>query len=246
MYRKYLIRSALVAALTTLAGLVAGQNPLETIPLRYRTADQVLPSLWPLLERGGTLTGQGNQLIVRTSPENLGDLKRALEAIDRPPRRLQISVRFDEALDAAAQGLEASGRVSNRSSRIDVRAQDSRTSAAGRIDQRIQVLEGARAFISTGQSSPILQGAAIREEASGFEAVARLAGDTVFLEVAPRRQALNRQQSLATTVSARLGEWFEVGGAVENAAREDRGIAANRTHASESRRVWLKVEEVRP
>jgi type II secretory pathway component GspD/PulD (secretin) len=232
---------ALFVALAMHAAQACGQNALEIIPLRHRTADQVLPALRPLMEPGATLTGQGTQLIVRTSPGNLTELRRALEAIDRPLRRLVISVRFDDALDAAAQGVEAGGRVSNRGTRIDVRAQDSQSMAAGRVDQRVQVLEGGRAFIFTGQSTPS------RETATGFEVIPRLAGDAVLVEIAQRRETLARQQALSTTVSGRLGEWFEVGAAVEQASRDDRGIlSANRSRGSQSRRVWLKVEELRP
>jgi type II secretory pathway component GspD/PulD (secretin) len=232
---------ALFVALAMHAAQACGQNALEIIPLRHRTADQVLPALRPLMEPGATLTGQGTQLIVRTSPGNLTELRRALEAIDRPLRRLVISVRFDDALDAAAQGVEAGGRVSNRGTRIDVRAQDSQSMAAGRVDQRVQVLEGGRAFIFTGQSTPS------RETATGFEVIPRLAGDAVLVEIAQRRETLAQQQALSTTVSGRLGEWFEVGAAVEQASRDDRGIvSANRSRRSQSRRVWLKVEELRP
>lgn len=225
-----LIRLALGALLTLLTVHAAGQNLLEIIPLRHRTADQVLPGLRPLAEPGATLSGQGSQLFVRTSPANLAELRRALEALDRPLRRLQISVRFDETLDAAAQGVEASGRISNRGARVDVRAQASRTSGAERVDQRIQVLEGGRAYIMAGQSTPIPPGAFL-DSATGFEAVARLAGETVILDIAPRRETPGRQQALATTVSGRLGEWLEVGGAMQSAA---------------SHSVWLKVDEVRP
>jgi type II secretory pathway component GspD/PulD (secretin) len=230
MNRTPLIRLALAAAIATLAFPVAGENTLEIIGLRYRTVDQVLPALRPLLESGATVSGQSNQLIVRTSPVNLADLKRALKVIDRPLRRLQISVRFDAALDAGSLGVEASGRVSRRSARVEVRGQDRRTSAEERVDQRIQVLEGGRAFIMMGSAAPVAvtpQAVVIRETGTGFEAVPRLSGDTVLLDVAPRRETAGQQQYLATTVSARLGEWFEVGG-------------------TESRRVWLKVEEIRP
>jgi hypothetical protein len=59
------------------------------------------------------------------------------------------------------------------------------------------------------------------------------------LELVAQRPA----QGLNTTVNARLGEWIEVGSAVESAAREGRGIASSSSvRASESRRVWLKVE----
>src|SRR3990172_3040581 len=110
MNRTSLIRSGLAAFLAGVALQAASQQSLEVIPLRHRTAEQVLPALRPLLEPGGTLTGQYNQIIVRASPANLAQLKQALEAIDRPPRRLQISVRFDDARESASQGIEAGGR----------------------------------------------------------------------------------------------------------------------------------------
>jgi Bacterial type II/III secretion system short domain len=225
------IRSALAAVLAGFAIQALGQHALEIIALKYRTVDQVLPVLRPLLEPGGTLTGQQNQLIVRASPANLAELRRALETIDRPLRRLQILVRFDDAADAASQGVEASGRIGNDGSRIDVRAHDRRTLADERVDQRVQVLEGGRAYIAMGQY------AGIHETATGFEVVPRVSGQTVFLEIAQQRETPAQQQRLATTVSARLGEWFELAGV--------RGIAQSRgTRSAESLRIWVKVEEI--
>ena len=260
-----LIRSALSAALVCVVCQAAAQQALEIISLKHTTVDQVLPVLRPLLEPGGTLSGQYSQLIVRASPGNIAELRKALEAIDRPSRRLQISVRFDDSLDRAKQGIEASGRIGNRGSEVDVRAQDSRSTAAERVDQRVQVLEGGRAVIVISQSRPILQRQAIQtpigtvgqdtfvtqEAATGFEVAPRLSGDRVLLDIAPQRQSFDGRggvqgQRVATTLSAPLGEWFEVGGLAQDAARDDRGIAsASRSRSSESRRVWLKVEEIR-
>ena len=232
------LRSALLLSVL-IAAPVAGQG-LEIIPLRHRTADQVLPALRPLMEPGATLTGQGTQLIVRASPANLAELRRALEAIDRPLRRLQISVRFDQALEDSSRSVEAGGRIGNRGARIDVRANERQGSATERVDQRLQVLEGGRAYIFSGQETEI------SGTATGFEAIPRLAGQTVLVDVVQRRDTPARQQALATTVSARLGEWFEVGGALEAASRDERGLAARSTGAArEARRVWLKVEELR-
>src|SRR5437588_1620015 len=112
MSRMHLFRIVLAAALAGCAVHSLAQQALEIIPLRHRTVDQVLPALQPLVEPGGALTGQSGQLIVRASPANLAEIKRALEAIDRPLRRLQISVRFDDSLEAASQGIEAGGRRS--------------------------------------------------------------------------------------------------------------------------------------
>jgi hypothetical protein len=229
------------------AGETAAQGSLEIIPLRHRTADQVLPALRPLMEPGATLTGQGTQLIVRTSPANLAELRRALEDLDRPLRRLQISVRFDEALERATQGVETSGRVANRGSSVDVRVQDRQSAATERVDQRVQVLEGGRAFISTGRSAPIYDGAGFRETSSGFEAVPRLAGDGVLVEIAQHRDTPARQQALSTTVSGRLGQWLDIGGAVEAASRDESALLSARSSASaRTGRVWLKVDELKP
>ena len=215
-----------------IAGPATGQATFEVLPLRHRTVEQVLPALRPLMEPGATLTGQGSQLIVRASPANLAELRRALEAIDRPAKRLQISVRLDEAADRASRYVDVSGAISNRDARVEVRAAGRESSAQGRMDQRIQVLDGGRAYIFTGQETPY------RDSATGFEAEPRLAGDTVQLDILQQRQTSVRQQGLATTVSARLGEWFEVGHVIEQAS-------SSTSRRAQSRRVWLKVEELR-
>ena len=114
------IRFALYVALEFPDDAASSQNALEIIPLRHRTVDQVLPALRPLIEPGATLSGQGTQLIVRASPANLAEIRRALEAIDRPSRRLQISVRFDDALESASRDVEASG--AQQQPRLQLRA----------------------------------------------------------------------------------------------------------------------------
>ena len=241
------VLSTFLLMLAVVGGPAASQGSLEIIPLRHRTVDQVLPALRPLMEPGATLSGQGTQLFVRASPANVAEIRRALDEIDRPLRRLQVSVRFDDALDSAAQGVETSGRITNRGSSVDVRVQDRQSAGAERVDQRVQVLEGGRAFISTGRSTPIYDGSVFRETASGFDAIPRLAGGGVLVEIAQRRETLARDQALSTTVSGRLGEWLEIGGALEAASRDDQAIlSARASRSSRSGRVWLKVDEVRP
>jgi hypothetical protein len=239
--------SSFLLTVALMAGEALAQGSLEIIPLRHRTADQVLPALRPLVEPGATLTGQGTQLIVRTSPANLAELRRALDELDRPQRRLQISVRFGDSLDSAAQGVETNARITNRGSSVEVRTEGRQSAAVERVDQRVQVLDGGRAFISTGRSTPIYDGAAIRETSSGFEAIPRLAGGGVVVEIAQRRDTPGRQQALSTTVSGRLGEWLEIGGALETAARDDSSIlSARSSRDARSGRVWLKVDELKP
>jgi hypothetical protein len=239
MNRSNLVRMVLVAALACVAGVTWAQQALEIIPLRHRTAEQVLPALQPLVEPGGTLSGSRGQLFLRASAGNAADIKRALEAIDRPLRRLQISVRFDDALERERRGIEATGTIGSGGARVGVSAQDSHRSAGERVDQRLQVLEGGRAVIFTGQSTPL------QDLVTGFEVTPRLSGDRVFLEIAQRRDTPQTQQLAATSVTTRLGEWVEIAGTASAAARDERGIAsASRMRAIESRRVWVRVEEL--
>ena len=74
----------------------------------------------------------------------------------------------------------------------------------------------------------------IRERATGFDAIPRLSGDTVFVDIAPQSENAERRQYISTTASARLGEWFEVG-----------GVSSSALGGSASSRVWLKIEELR-
>ena len=55
---------------------------LEVIELQHRLVRDVLPILQPVLAPGGTATGTSNQLIVRSSPENLAEIHAVLHAID--------------------------------------------------------------------------------------------------------------------------------------------------------------------
>lgn len=83
------------------------QGTLEVITLRHSTAEQVIPVLRPLLEPGGALSGQYNQLIVRTSAGNLAQIRTALDAIDRPQGRLTILVRFDSVQESGRRDVQA-------------------------------------------------------------------------------------------------------------------------------------------
>ena len=247
MNRGNLVRSVLAAALSCLAPLAWAQQALEIIPLKHRTVEQVLPVLRPLLEPGATLSGSRGQLLLRASAANVAEIRRALDAIDRPSRRLQISVRLDDQLESARREVEASARISNRGASATLSAEESRRAAAERVDQRIQVLEGGRALIQTGQSRPIGPpgGTVIQDLASGVEVVPTLMGGEVNLEILQRRDTPHAQQSASTVVRARLGEWVELGGLGRSISRDDRAIgSASRVYRDESRRIWVRVDEV--
>ena len=221
------------------------QGTLEVILLRHRTADQVIPVLRPLLEPGGVLSGQYSQLIVRTNPGNLAQIRAVLDSIDQPARRLTISVRFDATQDSARSGVQTDARISNRGSSANVRIEDSRSSRGGQVDQRIQVLEGGQAYISTGESRNYAQAG------TGITVLPRVSGNSVTLEVGAQQEAFTRGGAIqgeraVSTVSGQLGEWIDLGGASSTSSRSDSGILSSRERSTSGNRgIWVKIEELR-
>ena len=160
---------ALFAVALFLFGFGAfAQTVLEVIPLKYRTVEEVIPILTPMLARDGSLSGVRGQLIVRTTPANLQELRRILDAVDTAPRRLQITV----AQDVSAQGSRRVGDVGLRTDGnlrlgvpgsggvprqpgVEVRVLDARSTDNLSIMQTLQVLEGNSAFIQVGQAVPV-------------------------------------------------------------------------------------------
>ena len=173
------IAGLLVACAALAATSALAQSVLEVITLRYRTADQVIPLLQPLVDRDGSLSGMQNQLIVRTSPANLAEIRKILDQVDAKPRQLLITVRQDVDLETARRETALSGRVGLgnsasiavpgrpvRNDGLVVQAGSGDTQVRGRIyardvsasdanTQRVQVLEGNVAFIRVGQSVPV-------------------------------------------------------------------------------------------
>jgi hypothetical protein len=264
---------ALAFVVLAFAATLALAQELETLPLRYRTAEQVLPVLRPLVEPGGVLTGMQSTLFIRASRRNIEQVKQALAALDTMPRRLVISVRQDAGVDASASGVGASGRIGSDGSRVDARVYSSRSASDERVSQSVQTLEGSPAYISIGQSVPIqtqtitatitgpivTETTGYRDVATGFSVVPRLNGDQVILEISPQRESLARgnqtpgvpgqgppgfdSQRIVTTASGRLGEWIDLGGAVQAATASERGILSSRDAArQDNRRVQVRVE----
>lgn len=260
----------LLAILWTLLALpVCAQQELEIIPLRHQTVDQVLPVLQPLVEPGGSLSGMNNQLFLRASRRNRDDIKRALAAIDAPSRRLVIHVSQNRGLDESNRGGSVSGQVvlgTNRRADVNAGVWDTRSARSESGSQMVQTVEGGRAYIQVGRSVPVPMrqiavgsGGAVatdsfvyRDIGQGFYAQPRVNGDRVTLEISQQadspsgyRGAANTQ-GLSTTVSGRLGEWIELGGAGSQSSGSSRGgFGASTGEVRDSRSIWLMVEEIR-
>lgn len=168
------------------------QEKVEVITLNYRTAEQVIPVIQPLVGKDGAVTGMQNKLIIRTSPANLAQIKQVLASIDSMPRKLMITVRQNTTREALAQEASVYGSVGseharvripgtpgrgdarveigNEQNRVGAKITSTRDIEDSRDTQRIQVLEGNVAYIRAGQSVPV-QGRTVYRNAAGVTVV---------------------------------------------------------------------------
>lgn len=285
--------AGLLLALLAGTGAQAQQTVVEVVPLRYRTAAEVIPILQPILAREGSLSGFQGQLVVRTTPANLEEIKRVLSGLDTAPRQLLITVRQDSETGRSASAAEVSGSVGGDHGRVTVpggrdprgggtvvlrdgddnvrlNVREGSGSHADRNTQSVRVMEGREAFLRIGQSVPVrerqvqrsvvggrvvertVETTQFRDAADGLYVLPRVSGDRVTLDISAQRESLSRAhgsanvRGLVTTVSGRLGEWIEIGGASRDAsAQQSVLLGRSATAARDSRSVQIKVEEVR-
>jgi hypothetical protein len=194
-----------ILILVLAAAIARAQSVVEVIPLHYRTAEEVIPILQPMLDRGGTLSGFRGQLVVRTTPENLVEIKRILASVDAAPRQLLVTVRQDADGDLRRSTANVSGNVGNDNARVVVppasrereggriviREGDSRVRAhvldststlSDRNTQTLRVSEGREAFIQVGQSVPV-RGRQVTRSVVGGQVVEQVVDSTEYRDV---------------------------------------------------------------
>lgn len=164
----------------------AAASELEVIKLRHRSAEEMLPVIRPLLEQDDVASGMNDQLILRTSPQKLEQIRALLERIDVAPRRLKITVLQNadsetvarltgisgdvgvsrEARIAVPDGADGGGlnvELGQGRDRIKARVLSTRALEDARNTQQLQVLEGNRALVRSAQSVPVPQRRVIQD-----------------------------------------------------------------------------------
>jgi len=177
-----------VVLLAVWSALACAQERVEVITLKYRTAEQVIPIVQPLVGSDGAVTGMQNKLIVRTSPERLAQIKQVLASIDAQPKRLMITVRQNTTREALRQeagvygtaggergrvtlpespgGADARVEVGSGDNRVGAKVTSTRDLEEQGDVQHVQVLEGNSAYIRVGQSVPY-RGRTVYRDARG-------------------------------------------------------------------------------
>ena len=167
-----------LVAMLGIGGALA--NELEIITLKHRSTEEVLPMIRPLLDPDDVANGMNGQLVLRTSPRNLAQIKQLLDRIDTAPRRLRISVmqNVDRATVAGMNevsgtlGAGSAGRISvpgtgdqaglnarmqQGGDQLHVRLDSGDTRTQDHKTQQLQVIEGGRAFVRVGVNVPVPQ-----------------------------------------------------------------------------------------
>jgi len=251
----------LVAFSVCLIATAAIGQSLEIIDLKHRSAQELLPALQPLVAQGGSLSGQDYKLFVRTTSQNLAELRRVIAQLDRAPRQLLVSVRNATRQQIEREGVSVSGTLSTEGARARVDANDASSQRSGDGIASVAVLEGNSAMINNGASIPIVTAVVARggrrpligaqteyrDLANGFVVTPRVSGDRVILDVSQRAQSYRNgvidNQELQTQASGRVGEWLNLGGVAESSTTTQSGIGARQySTQSDQRSVWIKVD----
>jgi hypothetical protein len=243
----------------------AADTVIEVIPLTNRPAFEILPLLAPLLGNTAQLIDNGSNLLVKTTPDRLAEIKAIVGQLDVRQSNLIITVMQSRQTTAdqlnAAAGVQLNIPADNPSrsgGRIIGHVYQTQDKNADQNTQTVRTMEGVPAHIKAGNVYPrqnfSLYGYPLSTEyieaTTGFSVTPRLAGQQVTLSVAPWSDKLNGQgqiqtQNAQSTLRVNLGEWVELGGVGENSSSNTNGLLVNTSQSGENQmHILIKVDRV--
>ena len=195
--------------------------------LIVRTSDKNLKEIERILAQIDVARRQLRIIVKQAVIENKDNTTHELSGEVRAGKNTRITLPADST--ARNPGLTV-----QRGGNDNIQYRTSRTTTATRDDQTQSVLtmDGQRAYIRVGQSVPhvrrilalthnqviMTQGVELQDVVTGFEVLPRIQGDRVLLDITPRLSTLQNPNTglasfheLTTTVTAKLGEWIDLG-----------------------------------
>ena len=214
----------LFAAFALLLGVLTSPSSMaaddfKIITLQHRFAEDLLPTIQPIVGSEGTATGIQNQLIIRTTPERMAEIEQLVATLDVERQNLRITVSHQnnqqsQNRDISVQGRKHIGNVEistnrfprNRQEGAQIGLDDNQTNSTSSSNQFINVSDGERAFIQVGQAVPFTQEwvtltrrytrvqrtTDFIDVSTGFAVRPRSIGNQVELEITPRIAKLNQ------------------------------------------------------
>ncbi len=250
---------------------IASGSSVEVIPLQNALPEDLIPSIKPLLDEGDRVTSHNNNLVVRTTPQRLEQIKSLIAQLDIPLKQLLISVRTDEGGSHSDYGgsiqttitkgdvtISNSGgkskTISSPNNHTTVQVHKHYGTRGSDNSQQVRSLEGRPVYISDGRLVPLVSGGGYygpgieyHDIARGFYATARVHGEHVTLAISRHSDSQEndgiKTGQIDSTVRGRLGEWVLIGSINQSDTQQNRGLAKRYgTTSKNSSQTWIKVE----
>lgn len=245
----------------------------KIITLQHQFAENLLPIISPMVGIDGTATGMNNQLILRASPERMREIEATIQQLDITRVNRRITINTNTSSQRQHNRTEASGGVKIDNITIGNDRKSSKNNnhiilernhryTQNNSNQFLNVLDGERAFVQTGQIVPFTQEWITitrryiqidritnwREITTGFAIRPMTIGHQVELEITPRIASLNNQgtidfEELTTTLRVSLNEWIDIGATMQNHDDISRKILGqSNTTSSQYSSLMIKVD----
>ena len=236
---------ALCLLLAAAAPAAAQLMETETFTLQHRTAEEAVVLLAPFLHEEGVLLPDGQELFVKTTPENLEQIRQMLKEIDAGDRMLRISVTMDPRIVEAARRHGRVLSTAPRHSRPRTYYVDTVEGqwATVKVATRYPVRERYTTARGTIAERIIYQGLS-----AGFEVLPVLDGDTVTLKVRAQHVSGGADSPPAggvtgteTVIRGPLGTWLSLAGTTEAAGGSGR-VHSTADRSGLSRLMAIKVD----
>ena len=271
---RHLIIFFICVVLSSLSFVQADESHMEIIPLQYRPAELILPSLRQFAGKDVQITSASNQIIIKGPRSKLAEMHALIDELDTPLSQLVISIRNNAYQDQNRGSVSYSDTVrtnkdktglsfggNNHSTIIRHRS----TTNNNNLSQQVRATEGYPALIETGSEIPITtitreslyRDLTISQEykpvVKGFYVTPLLLnGDNILLSLSTTKQKQNNQRQIETdkyggTISGKLNQWILIGGNKEEERNKTTGITKHyRSNLNSNNNLYIKVERVLP
>lgn len=233
----------LIPCLLFVAMCLSAKTVITPLPLKHRSPSEVLPVIQPFLDEGATVVSHEQTILLKTSEENLAEIKQLLSALDQPVLRMRVRMKVFQGPPETAGQHKRVYRTEGKEAAFD--------------QQQVVVADGERGKIVMGKAWPVASELANNGDAqtiryhympSGFSVEPVLRGDQVDLTIKGMRQNLAREggdkidfQEYDTKLTVPLGEWVPMSGRDSD---EPRGSTVYRTQDGRSAHgtIYIRVD----
>lgn len=265
------MRGVLLLILLGISLTATAIEEFRILTLRHRLAQELLPLIEPMVGPEGSVRAIDNLLLVTTGPARFSQIEAVVDRLDVARQNLKITVSHSSDSETRQREMRGTVRAGDANTirfppgaapgvRVELRDGTARQQAAG--SEFLTVMEGARAFIQVGQLVPytqqwvalvgrharVQQSVAFQQVTTGFAVRPRVVGGLVELEIAPEIASRDQGgaivfETLSTVVQLTPGEWFDLGGHMQQRDEVSREILAYRRSAdSQQSSLRIKVE----